>query len=451
MPPKRGNTRRETQQLAEHVKDGKRNDQLIANMKKYTDMSDADVDELAYFMVAADYFKQPDHRDVPFKNVLRDLENQIKEQPADRRTEMYRNVVAGIHGARKNSDWEREAVNPNAEPKTPYSASKADNPKSNQQLIDDLASAMDVDQRTKGMVQAQIVYRDVLGDDKRVVGIMFGGDEGGTVHGGRLGRDHKITDVPNHFFRDQIMDYINQAEVEEKKKESLRIAVFSDLTTGETAAYAVSISTDMEEARRTVQGEDDRLEEIMNHYKPKPKSVGEAKNIIEQHDLLNDVPDDDVDLTKRGNYGNIDFDFDGPFKSVVKPRSHKLDYEAEISRPKTIDLDCDQIRACIDLFTRDGMWNIDDFRLALGQISRPELTKFLDKRGPSEGKTLRVSGLCWEFFKTRELLGLDMVKSSLDDIEMIEKRGKKRPASGDDDQPSGKKAKTTEPIDLTDD
>lgn len=107
MPPKRGNTRRETQQLAEHVRDGMRNEQLIANMKKYTDMSDADVDEFAYFMVAADYFKQPDHRggvveqgtkhyradgtehtlaDVPFKNVLRDLENRIKEQPEDRRT-----------------------------------------------------------------------------------------------------------------------------------------------------------------------------------------------------------------------------------------------------------------------------------------------------------------------------------------------------------------------------
>lgn len=150
MPPKRGtgrkNPQRETQELAEHIRDGKRNEQLIANMKKYTDMSDADVDEFAYFMVAADYFKQPNHRggvveqgtkhyradgteltlaDVPFKNVLRDLENRIKEQPEDRRTEMYRNVVAGIHGAKKNPDWEREAINPSAEPKTPYSASRA--------------------------------------------------------------------------------------------------------------------------------------------------------------------------------------------------------------------------------------------------------------------------------------------------------------------------------------
>jgi hypothetical protein len=79
----------------------------------------------------------------------------------------------------------------------------------------------------------------------------------------------------------------------------------------------------------------------------------------------------------------------------------------------------------------------------LGQVARPDLTKFLEKRGPSEGSTLRVRALCWEFLKTREVLGLDMCKSSKDDIKVIEKKGKKRknPASGDDNQSSGKKAK----------
>lgn len=65
----------------------------------------------------------------------------------------------------------------------------------------------------------------------------------------------------------------------------------------------------------------------------------------------------------------------------------------------------------------------------------------MEKRGPSEGSKLRVSGICWEFLKTRELLGLDMVKSSEDDIKMIEEKGKKRPASGNGDEPSGKRAK----------
>lgn len=122
------------------------NERLMANLKKYTDMSDTEVDEFAYFMVALDYFKLPDHRggaidpgnkhyradgtehtlaDVPYRHVLKDLEKRIKEQPEDRRTELYKNFVAGTYGAKKNPDWEREAVNPNAEPKTPFSTSKA--------------------------------------------------------------------------------------------------------------------------------------------------------------------------------------------------------------------------------------------------------------------------------------------------------------------------------------
>lgn len=38
------------------------NNLLIENMKKYTDMTDEEVDEFAYYLVAMDYFKLPDHR-----------------------------------------------------------------------------------------------------------------------------------------------------------------------------------------------------------------------------------------------------------------------------------------------------------------------------------------------------------------------------------------------------
>jgi hypothetical protein len=340
-----------------------------------------------------------------------------------------------------------------------------DNVKSNQRLVDDLASALGMEERLKGIVQAQIVYRDALGDEKRAAGIMIGGDEGGTVHGGRLGRDHKLSDVPNHFVRDQIMDYLSQAEqYEEDKKQEARTAVFSDLSPSDISAYSALFSTTVEEELDEEYADDDhdRLEEIMKTHKPKPKSLLEAKNILQQEKLLDSIPDDTLDLTKRGTYGRLDMDFEGVFKSVVKPGSHKLDYEAEVKCPTTIDLDCDQVRACIERFTHGGIWSIDQFRLALGQVARPELTKFLEKRGPSEGATLRVRSLCWEFLKTREVLGLDMCKSSKDDIKMIEEKGKKRknPASGDGNQSSGKKAKPptdsssekeSELIDLTED
>jgi hypothetical protein len=38
------------------------NERLIANLKKYTDLSDTEIDEYAYFILASDYFKLPDHR-----------------------------------------------------------------------------------------------------------------------------------------------------------------------------------------------------------------------------------------------------------------------------------------------------------------------------------------------------------------------------------------------------
>jgi hypothetical protein len=320
-----------------------------------------------------------------------------------------------------------------------------------------------MDERLKGMVQAQIVYRDALDDEKRAAGIMIGRDEGGTVHGGRLGRDHKLKDVPNHFFRGQIMDYLSQAEqYEEDKKQEARTAVFSDLSPSEISEYSALISAAGDEERNEEQDEDESLEEIINTHKPKPKSLLEAKNILQQENLLDSIPDDTLDLSKRGTCRHLDMDFEGVFKPVVKPGSHKLDYEAEGKCPTTIDLDCHQIRACIEQFTQGGIWTIDQFRLALGQVARPDLTKFLEKRGPSEGATLRVRALCWEFLKTREVLGLDMLKSSKDYIKVIEEKGKKRKnhASGNGNQSSGKKAKPStdtssekesELVDLTED
>jgi hypothetical protein len=221
-----------------------------------------------------------------------------------------------------------------------------------------------MEERLKGMVQAQIVYRDALGDKKRAAGIMFGGEDGGHVSGGRLGRDHKLTDVPNHFVRDQIMDYINQAEqYDEDTKQKARTTVFLDLGLSDIAAYSALFSTTVEEELDKEYDDDDdddddhddRLEEIMKTHKPKPKSLLEAKNILQQEALLDSIPDDTLDLSKRGFCGHLDMDLEGVFKSVVKLGSHKLDYESEITCPTTIDLDCDQIRACIERFTHGGI------------------------------------------------------------------------------------------------
>ncbi|THX16000.1 hypothetical protein D6D13_01870 [Aureobasidium pullulans] len=417
-----------------------------------------------------DYFKLPDHRggaiepgtkhyradgteytiaDVPYRHVVREAIKEVQKMPEDRRTEAYKKVVDHISGIKKTPDWEREPVNPNAEPATAFSTSKAaeGSVKSNQQLLDDLALGLGLGDSQKGMAQAQIVYRDALGDDTRPASVLLGGDMGGKVSGGRLARDHTLADVPNHFCRDQIMDYINQMEDEDGKKNVARAAVFSDLNPGEKLAYSVAIAQKTEEMRQKEKEEENRLDEIMDTHKLKPTSILEAQNILEQETLLDSIPDDDLDLTQRGSHGHLDYDMEGVYKSVVKPEAERLPNE-EFRRSFIIELDCDQLRACIKRFTRGGIWSVDQFRLALGGVPRPELTKFLNRKGRRDGAKMRMFALSWEFFKKREMMGLDMVKSSEDDIKQIEERGKKRqnPAAGDGNSTTGKKAK---PVDLT--
>jgi len=170
-----------------------------------------------------------------------------------------------------------------------------------------------MDDRQKGMIEAQIVYHDAIGDDKRPATVFFGGDTGGKVMGGRLARDHTLADVPNHFCRDQIMDYINQM-AEEEKRNIARAAVFSDLDPGEKVAYSTAIAENAKELGRKQKEEGDRLDEIMETHKPKPKTILEARNILDQENLLHSVPDDDLDLTQRGHYGDLDYSM----KRVVK-------------------------------------------------------------------------------------------------------------------------------------
>lgn len=85
--------------------------------------------------------------------------------------------------------------------------------KSNAQLIDDLASATELDSEQAKKIGIHITWWDSA-DDEGQTGIMSFRDG---VHGGRLQRAHKLDDVPNHYVRDRIMDYINEQVKEENR------------------------------------------------------------------------------------------------------------------------------------------------------------------------------------------------------------------------------------------
>ncbi|KAI1779052.1 hypothetical protein F4818DRAFT_437851 [Hypoxylon cercidicola] len=96
----------------------------------------------------------------------------------------------------------------------------------------------------------------------------------------------------------------------------------------------------------------------------------------------------------------------------------------------------------IKLFTIQGNWTVDQFRLALSHISRAQLTAFLDKRGPKQGIHTQAFELGWEFFKKYELLGTPnppALQHALENRGILQERnpnrGRKRTSIGGEEQP----------------
>jgi hypothetical protein len=131
----------------------------------------------------------------------------------------------------------------------------------------------------------------------------------------------------------------------------------------------------------------------------------QAENVYELEMLRARIPND-IDLTPHTkpcayrNEENVEF----IINSVVKPDTEDmLPRETRVDVPYVIDYDCDQVRFMIKKFTSSGIWNIDQFRRALGMgqgaVLRPQLRDFLKRKGPKEGARHVLYQLAWEFFK----------------------------------------------------
>lgn len=168
--------------------------------------------------------------------------------------------------------------------------------------------------------------------------------------------------------------------------------------------------------------------------KQKPfRSVGEAFNIAEQADVLSAI--EEVDLTPRPNCGERNLDYPEPSnRSVIKPGlKTPLPAEYGLKQMTSIDRDCDQIRTMIKQFTSGGEWTIDQFRLAMYDVYRKQLTAFLEKSGPKGGNSTIAYQLAWDFFNRREQLGLPLTAQA-DSGEALQERdvnrGRKRRSDG---------------------
>ncbi|KAH9886586.1 hypothetical protein F4778DRAFT_473277 [Xylariomycetidae sp. FL2044] len=496
---------------------------MLTRLKEHGGIKDEKIEFIRWFSISAFYFRQPNHsggvmapgtkyyrrdgreytfEDVPLKDVLKHVESTIEtDVDASRRSEVWREVFRGIPGRKKTPEFEKPVDNPRAEPATPFSESRAapGEAKSNADIIATLVSAADLNERQAKSVPGFITWWDSMDSKGHSGSITFGDFKVGS---GRLGRPHTLEDVPNHYVRDRVLDYIND-NVPEEKRDAVRKSVFPDLSEDELRQYSAAIAElsdyvmEHGKKKKDAKGKNDGKNKTPSAEASTPdqatssssgptttvaappaqaqsedaqvypfarvlgnrklKARGEGANVAEQAAIMTATPVAGVDLERRPIMRRRKSWLEGIFHSVIQPgRKLPLPEEESIDVGNDIDMDCDQVRAMIKIFTleNDEAWTLDQFRLALGGISRPQMTEFLAGSGPEGGVNTQAFEMSWAFFKKRELLGLPLRKAADDEAPPDPRvlgegdanappKGKKRASTGDGKKGTGKRAKAT--------
>ncbi|XXH01337.1 hypothetical protein Hte_007695 [Hypoxylon texense] len=369
--------------------------------------------------------------------------------PNDRAAQIYEDVVSVVPDSWIMSP--REPVSPREEPETPFSVSRAPSrsKKSNAELIDILVTTAKLESREAISIRGQITWYDSM-DSKGNSGMLGGGTS--FVNGGRLGRNHMLDDVPNHYVRDRLMNYI-LTMLDEDRREETKKAVFFDLGAAEIEQYSAIIwqkQKDIELKERAEWEESERA-----FLKRENQKAAMAANSERQDTLINEI-ETNIDLTPRPGFGVRDYHkVESISGSVVKPGVDRPGFsgaarmepeERDIDVGNDIDRDCDQIRAMIARFVKESEWSCDQFRWALRWASRAQLNTFLEKRGPSAGKQSNIFPLSWEYFKKREMLGYSLTDNNTpNDAGVLRERDgnrRKRPNAGGKEKTRGKRTRT---------
>ncbi|KAK3641195.1 hypothetical protein LTR56_011435 [Elasticomyces elasticus] len=323
-------------------------------------------------------------------------------------------VNTKVDAAKRQEVWEKaftglkcekrtvvsEPLPPHEHPSTPYSMSRAPEPQTNKQLVDDLCKAVEKDERFAKILGTTIAANDSSPKGSFNAIIRAGGEDGPTVVGGRLGRDHTLEDVPHHFVRDQCMNYILEELPVELQERVARI-VFTDLNDADLQSYKEALHV----ARHA--------EEVADELKaklPSLKNRGEAKNLLKLEAAI-DAIDYDIDLTPNlnGFRAYRDYEVNEYISwSCIHPNQKPAEQEDNTGA----------VRAMIARLVKysDGEWTTDSFRKAIGPLERPKLIDFLQRRGPAAGSKLGLFGLAWEFFRKRELLGVALPGSATETV-----------------------------------
>lgn len=279
------------------------------------------------------------------------------------------------------------------------------------------------------------IHEDANDDPVREPASLVPGKDDWEVHGGRLGRDHTLEDVPNHYLRDRLMSFTNDCMPKDQAPEARR-RVFSDLNEGEIAAYAKVIRKEEarladgwqmgsgRERRERCRGhaeQQKRLQKMDNvtkivNEKFNVNDLEFAAKLEEQNSIMAHI-DPDIDMTPHPS-GHRNYDDLQPIRDSVfhfglrndEPNKPSPQERKALPAPfyTEINYDCDQVRALVKRFVTSGlirMWTFDNFCRVCG-LERPQLVEFLENSGPQAGKQSPAYAMCWEFIRRRQELGL---------------------------------------------
>ena len=412
-------------------------DRLIANLQTYSGLDVSKIDYLKNICVVLEYFSRPNHlggamsvmanpevrqlsggktvswKDVPLAKVIKNTESTVKtDVPEAKRTEVWHKLFEGLPVPAPQASWEKPVYQPHEHPETPYSASRASRAKANVELIAALAIAVDMEPCDVRLLSAVITANDSW-NGKNSGALCLGSDP--PVTGGRLGRDHTLEDVPNHYVRDEVMKYILDT-VPAEAQDRVQKAVFDDLSEEDLHAYAKCIKAKSEDEvaeeeaeSSSVREKEERVEKIYQKQGGHLKNKGEAKKLLKLEQAIEAIDCDNIDLSpERRAYaiGTIHSEYG----SCLRPNQEPTEAEKLMKDEEGLTWDCDQIRAMIARlvkYSTEG-WTVDSFRKALGHWERGVLINFLQRRGPHAGAQLGLCGYAQEFFVKRQILGVPL-------------------------------------------
>ncbi|KAK5123366.1 hypothetical protein LTR85_002798 [Meristemomyces frigidus] len=403
-------------------------DRLVANLRTFANADIAAIERLQNLCVVCEYFSRPNHRggvvapmanpekrtlsngktvawkDVPLARALEHAESFVKDHVEYmRRSMVWDRLFICLPVRKYTASWDKPIPNPNEHPATPYSAYRATEKKSNLHLVEALVTAAGLDESEVSTIAVNITIMDSYRGKSS--GLLSSSGGVMTVQGGRTGRDHTLDDVPHHYLRDRLMDYIH-TQLPEEDREKVQKAVFDDLDETDLHAYAKFIKEDRER-----EGKADQI------YTKRGKGLtnkGEAKNILKQEQALEAIECDEMDLSVRWDEkrcpGEVGSYLAG---SCLRPNQEPTKAETELRDSREVDWNCDEVRAMTARLVKYGNegWILDSIRRALGSDERAELIEFLNGRGRRAGPP-QIYGHLLDFFPTRQLLGIPLPSPS---------------------------------------